>query len=77
MSKSNKKISKDEEKLQQEFFDTPTLFGEEKTSKDFKKLLFQMKLNRVQRIIKRKKKSKNFDVANKEYLEMKSKIGGL
>jgi len=77
MSKSNKKISKDEEKLQQEFFDTPTLFGEEKTSKDFEKLLFQMKLNRVQRIIKRKKKSKNFDVANKEYLEMKSKIGGL
>jgi hypothetical protein len=77
MSKSNKKISKEEEKLQQEFFNTTTLFGEEKTSKDFEKLLFQMKLNRVQRIIKRKKKSKNFDVANKEYLEMKSKIGGL
>ena len=77
MSKSNKKISKEEEKLQQEFFNTSTLFGEEKTSKDFEKLSFQMKLNRVQRIIKRKKKSKNFDVVQKEYLEMKSKVGGL
>jgi len=77
MSKSNKKISKEEEKLQQEFFNTSTLFGEEKTSKDFEMFKFQVKLNRVQRIIKRKKKSKNFDVANKEYLEMKSKIGGL
>jgi hypothetical protein len=71
------KINKKEEELKQKFFNTPTLYGEEKTSKDFEKLLFQMKLNRVQRIIKRKKKSKNFDVANKEYLEMKSKIGGL
>ena len=71
------KINKKEEELKQKFFNTPKLCGEKKTLKDFEKLLFQMKLNRVQRIIKRKKKSKNFDVANKEYLEMKSKIGGL
>ena len=37
MSKNNKKISKKEEKLHQEFFNTPTLFGEKKTSKIFKK----------------------------------------
>ena len=77
MSKNNKKISKKEEKLEQEFFNTPTLFGEEKTSKDFEKLQFQINFNRVQRIIRRKKKTKNFDVVQKEYLEMKSKVGGL
>jgi hypothetical protein len=77
MSKSNKKMSKKEEKLQQEFFNTQTLFGEEKTSKDFEKLQFQINFNRVQRIIRRKKKTKNFDVVQKEYLEMKSKVGGL
>ena len=77
MSKNNKKINKKDEKLKNEFFNTPTLFGEEKTSKDFENFQFQMKLNRVQRIIKRKKKSKNFDVVQKEYLEMKSKVGGL
>jgi hypothetical protein len=77
MSKNNKKISKKEEKLEQEFFNTPTLFGEKKTSKDFEMFKFQVKFNRVQRIIKRKKKTKNFDVVQKEYLEMKSKVGGL
>ena len=35
MSKNNKKINKKDEKLKNEFFNTPTLFGEEKTSKDF------------------------------------------
>ena len=77
MSKSNKKISKVEEKLQQEFFNTSTLFGEEKTSKDFENFQFQVKFNNLQRIINRKKKSKNFDVVQKVYLEMKSKVGGL
>ena len=68
MSKNNKKINKKDEKLKNEFFNTPTLFGEEKTS---------MKFNNLQKIINRKKKSENFDEVLKEYLEMKSKVGGL
>ena len=77
MSKNNKKISNKDEKLKNEFFNTPTLFGEEKTSKDFENFQFQVKFNNIQKIINRKKKSKNFDVVQKVYLEMKSKVGGL
>ena len=33
--------------------------------------------NAVEKIINRKKKSENFDEVLKEYLEMKSKVGGL
>ena len=77
MSKNNKKINKKDEKLKNEFFNTPTLFGEEKTSKDFENFQFQMKFNNLQKIINRKKKSENFDVVQKVYLEMKSKVGGL
>jgi len=76
MSKNNKKISKKDEKLKNEFFDTPTLFSEEKTSKDFEMFKFQVKFNNLQRIINRKKKSKNFDEVLEKYLEMKSKVGG-
>ena len=77
MSKNNKKINKKDEKLKNEFFNTTTLFGEEKTSKDFENFQFQMKFNNLQKIINRKKKSENFDEVLKEYLEMKSKVGGL
>jgi predicted transcriptional regulator len=59
MSKNNKKISKKDEKLKNEFFNTPTLFGEEKTSKDFENFQFQLLFNNIQRIINRKKKCKN------------------
>jgi|LakMenE01Jun11ns_1017448.scaffolds.fasta_scaffold9868891_3 hypothetical protein len=78
-TKTNKqtKTSKKDEKLKNEFFNTSTLFGEEKTSKDFENFQFQVKFNNLQRIINRRKKSKNFDVVQKEYLEMKSKVGGL
>jgi hypothetical protein len=71
------KASKKDEKLKNEFFNTSTLFGEEKTSKDFEMFKFQMKFNNLQRIINRKKKSKNFDEVLEKYLEMKSKVGGL
>ena len=71
------KVSKKDKKLQQDFYNTPTLFGEEKTSKDFEMFKFQTKFNNLQKIISRKKKNKNFDVVQKEYLEMKSKVGGL
>ena len=77
MSKNNKKINKNDEKLKNEFFNTPTLFGDEKTSKDFENFQFQVKFNNLQKIINRKKKSENFDEVLKEYLEMKSKVGGL
>ena len=72
------KVSKkEEEKLKEKFFNTPTLPGEEKTLKDFEKLQFQNNFNRLQKIIKRKKKSKNFDEVLENYLEIKSKFGGL
>ena len=78
-TKTNKqtKTSKKDEKLKNEFFNTSTLFGEEKTSKDFENFQFQVKFNNLQRIINRKKKSKNFDEVLEKYLEMKSKVGGL
>jgi hypothetical protein len=78
-TKTNKqtKTSKKDEKLKNEFFNTSTLFGEEKTSKDFEMFRFQIEFKRLQKIISRKKKNKNFDVVQKEYLEMKSKVGGL
>ena len=78
MATNNKtKKNKKEEELKQKFFNTPTLYGEEKTLEDFEKLKFQMRLNEVQRIIKRKKKSENFDEIQEEHLEMKAKVGGL
>jgi hypothetical protein len=76
MVKSNKKISKKEEKTKQEFFNTTTLCGQEKTSEDFEKFHFQVEFKRVQKIISRKKKSKNFDEVQKKYFEMKSIVGG-
>jgi hypothetical protein len=77
-TKTNKqtKTSKKDEKLKNEFFNTSTLFGEEKTLKDFEMFKFQIKFNNLQRIINRKKKSKNFDEILEKYLEMKSKVGG-
>ena len=78
MTTNNKtKTSKKEEELKQKFFNIPTLWGEEKTSEDFEKLKFQIRFKEVQRIIKRKKKSENFDEIQEECLEMKSKVGGL
>ena len=74
------KINIEEEKLQElreKFFNSPTLPSEDKTLKDFEKFQFQNNFNKLQKIIRRKKKSKNFDVVQKEYLEMKSKVGGL
>lgn len=78
-TKTNKqtKTSKKDEKLKNEFFNTSTLFGEEKTSKDFEKFKFQIEFKRLQKIINRKNKTKDFDVVMKKFLEMKSKVGGL
>ena len=73
------KINIEEEKLQElreKFFNSPTLPSEDKTLKDFEKLQFQNNFNRLQKIIRRKKKSKNFDEVLKKYLEMQSMIGG-
>lgn len=72
-------VNREEEKLQElrkKFFNSPTLPGEDKTLKDFEKLQFQNNFNRLQKIIRRKKKSKNFDEVLKKYLEMKSMVGG-
>lgn len=73
------KVNREEEKLQElreKFFNSPTLPGEEKTLKDFEKLQFQNNFKKIEKIIKRKKKTKNFEVVEKQYLEMKSLIGG-
>lgn len=72
-----KVINKEEEKLKEKFFNTPTLLGEEKTLKDFEKLQFKNNFFKLQKIIRRKKKSKNFDEVLEKYLEIKSKVGGL
>jgi hypothetical protein len=71
-SKTNKK----DEKLKNEFFNTSTLFGEKKTLEEFEKFKFQIEFKRLQKIISKKKKSKNFDEVLEKYLEMKSKVGG-
>ncbi len=76
MNKNIIKINKKEKKLEQEFFNTATLFGEKKTSKDFEMFKFQQKFKNLQKIIKRKKKNKNFDEVQKKYFEMKSIVGG-
>ncbi len=69
--------NREEEKLKEKFFNTPTLPGEEKTLKDFEKLQLKNNFFKLQKIIRRKKKSKNFDEVLEKYLEIKSKFGGL
>ena len=49
---------------------------EEELKSDFETLQFQINFKKLKKIIRRKKKSKNFDEVLKKYLEMQSMIGG-
>jgi hypothetical protein len=49
---------------------------EEELKSDFEKLQFQINFKKIEKIIRRKKKTKNFDVVEKQYLEIKSIVGG-
>ena len=44
---------------------------EEELKSDFETLQFQINFKKLKKIIRRKKKTKNFDVVEKQYLEMK------
>ena len=49
---------------------------EEELKSDFEKLQFQINFRKIEKIIRRKKKTKNFDIVEKQYLEIKSIVGG-
>jgi hypothetical protein len=48
----------------------------EELKSDFEKLQFQINFKKIEKIIRRKKKTKNFDIVEKDYLEIKSIVGG-
>ena len=49
---------------------------EEEIKSDFEMLQFQINFKKLEKIIRRKKKTKNFDIVEKQYLEIKSIVGG-
>ena len=73
MSNENYEIEFEKFKQQARLFN----LTEEELKSDFEMLRFQINFKKIEKIIRRKKKTKNFDVVQKEYLEMKSKVGGL
>ncbi len=72
MSNENYEIEFEKFKQQARLFN----LTEEEIKSDFKKLQFQINFKKIEKIIKRKNKTKNFNVVEKQYLEMKSIIGG-
>ena len=72
MSNENYEIEFEKFKQQARLFD----LTEEEIKSDFEKLQFQINFEKLKKIIKRKKKSKNFDEVQKKYFEMKSIVGG-
>jgi hypothetical protein len=50
---------------------------EEEIKSDFETLQFQINFKKLEKIIRRKKKTKNFDEVHKKYLEIKSIVGGI
>jgi hypothetical protein len=73
MSNENYEIEFEKFKQQARLFN----LTEEELKSDFEMLQFQINFKIIEKIIKRKKKTKNFNVVEKQYLEMKSKIGGI
>jgi hypothetical protein len=49
---------------------------EKELKSDFERLQFQINFKKLEKIIRRKKKTKNFDIVEKQYLEIKSIVGG-
>ena len=72
MSNENYEIEFEKFKQQARLFN----LTEEELKSDFRKLQFQINFKKIEKIIRRKKKTKNFDVVEKQYLEIKSIVGG-
>jgi hypothetical protein len=72
MSNENYEIEFEKFKQQARLFN----LTEEELKSDFERLQFQINFKKLEKIIRRKKKTKNFDVVEKQYLEMKSIVGG-
>jgi len=72
MSNENYEIEFEKFKRQARLFN----LTEEELKSDFEMLQFQINFKTIEKIIKRKKRTKNFYVIEKQYLEMKSIIGG-
>ena len=72
MSNENYEIEFEKFKQQARLFN----LTEEEIKSDFEMLQFQINIKKLEKIIRRKKKTKNFDEVLKEYLEIKSIVGG-
>ena len=71
---SNENYEREFEKFKQQarLFD----LTEKEIKSDFETLQFQINFKKLEKIIRRKKKTKNFDVVEKQYLKIKSIVGG-
>jgi len=69
------KLTKEEERLKEKFFNTSVLFSETRTYKDFENYLFSIRYQKLGRLMRKKKKNKNFKKLQNEYNEMKKKVG--
>ena len=72
MSNKNYEIEFEKFKQQARLFN----LTEEELKSDFEMLQFKNNFFKLQKIIRRKKESKNFKEVLKKYLEMKSIVGG-
>ena len=72
MSNENYEIEFEKFKQHARFFN----LTEEELKSDFERLQFQINFKKLEKIIRRKKKTKNFDIVEKQYLEIKSIVGG-
>ena len=72
MSNENHEIEFEKFKQQARLFN----LTEEELKSDFERLQFQINFKKLEKIIRRKKKTKNFDIVEKKYLEIKLIVGG-
>jgi hypothetical protein len=72
MSNENYEIEFEKFKQQARLFN----LTEKELKSDFERLQFQINFKKLEKIIRRKKKTKNFDIVEKKYLEIKSIVGG-
>ena len=72
MSNENHEIEFEKFKQQTRLFN----LTEEELKSDFERLQFQINFKKLEKIIRRKKKTKNFDIVEKKYLEIKLIVGG-
>ena len=70
MSNENHEVEFEKFKQQARLFN----LTEEELKSDFERLQFQINFKKLEKIIRRKKKTKNFDVVEKQYLEINKAI---